>query len=125
MTRLIILLTLNQSITQRNVQVVKGGVSAFNERGCIGDDGKEYPADVIICATGFDTSFVPRFPIVGSEGRNLQDEWAKTPSSYLGVGVSHFPNFLMFLGPYSPVANGPTLAAIGKMMSSLTYCVRP
>lgn len=31
----------------------------------------------------------------------------------MGVGVAHFPNFMMFLGPYSPVANGPTLASIG------------
>ena len=82
------------------------------------DKGEHHEADVIICATGFNTSFVPRFPIIGREQRNLQDTWAKAPSSYLGVGVSQFPNFLMFLGPYSPVANGPTLAAIGELIPS-------
>ncbi|RDL40439.1 Monooxygenase [Venustampulla echinocandica] len=101
-----------KSIKKTNVQVVKGGVTAFTEAGCIGPNDIEYSADIIICATGYDTSFVPRFPILGSGGRNLQDEWATTPSSYLGIGASHFPNYFMFLGPYSPVANGPTLAAI-------------
>jgi cation diffusion facilitator CzcD-associated flavoprotein CzcO len=70
--------------------------------------------DVIICATGYDTSFVPRFPIIGSQGRNLQEKWKKEPASYFGVGVADFPNFMMLLGPYSPVANGPTMAAIGR-----------
>jgi len=70
--------------------------------------------DVIICATGYDTSFVPRFPVIGLEGLNLQKAWEKAPSSYLGVGVANFPNFMMFLGPYSPVANGPTMSGIGK-----------
>lgn len=80
------------------------------------DKGENYKADVIICATGFNTSFVPRFPIIGRGQKNLQHIWAETPSSYLGVGVSQFPNFLMFLGPYSPVANGPTVAAIGEFV---------
>jgi cation diffusion facilitator CzcD-associated flavoprotein CzcO len=36
----------------------------------------EHEFDVIICATGFDTSFRPRFPIMGRDGINLQDMWA-------------------------------------------------
>jgi cation diffusion facilitator CzcD-associated flavoprotein CzcO len=93
--------------------VVKGGVTSFYADGCIDDKGERHEVDVIICATGFDTSFIPAFPIIGLEKRNLQDVWANTPSSYLGVGAANFPNFMMFLGPYSPVANGPTLASIG------------
>jgi hypothetical protein len=30
----------------------------------------------------------------------------------MGVGISGFPNTFTMLGPYSPVSNGPTLAAI-------------
>ncbi|KAF1912362.1 hypothetical protein BDU57DRAFT_590184 [Ampelomyces quisqualis] len=100
------------SVTKPNVRLVKTGVSSFYPNGCIDDLGERHPADVIICATGYDTSFIPRFPIIGNQGLNLQKAWEKVPSSYFGVGTTNFPNFMMFLGPYSPVANGPTMAAI-------------
>lgn len=93
---------------------VNCGVSALTEGGCKSVDGEEHLFDVIICATGFDTSFIPRFPIIGCDGENLQDVWKDQPKSYLGIGVSGYPNFLTLLGPNSPVVNGPTLCAMGK-----------
>lgn len=75
--------------------------------------------DVLICASGFDTSFRPRFPIFGREELNLQDFWADMPKSYLGIAVSGFPNFFLFLGPHSPVGNGPTLVGIGTEINLL------
>ena len=102
-------------MTRSNVRVVRAGVKSFNTEGCLDDFGEQHHVDVVICATGYDTSFVPRFPIVGSKGLNLQEKWKKAPSSYFGVGIADFPNFMMLLGPYSPVANGPTMAAIGML----------
>lgn len=96
------------------MNVVHAGVSAFTRQGCRAQDGAEHSFDVIVCATGFDTSFKPRFPIYGRGGSNLQDKWAGQPKSYLGIGAAGYPNFLMLLGPNSPIANGPTLSAIGK-----------
>ncbi|KAF1949519.1 monooxygenase [Byssothecium circinans] len=100
------------SVTKPNVRIVKAGVSAFYSEGCVDELGERHHVEVIICATGYDTSFVPRFPVIGLKGVNLQSAWEKTPSSYLGIGIANFPNFMMFLGPYSPVANGPTMVAI-------------
>jgi cation diffusion facilitator CzcD-associated flavoprotein CzcO len=102
-------------VSKDNVHVVKAGVSAFYPEGCVDDRGERHPVDVIICATGYDTSFLPRFPIIGPQGHNLEQAWENAPTSYLGVGIAGFPNFMTFLGPYSPVANGPTMAAIGKL----------
>lgn len=45
-----------ESLTKNNVEVVFGGIQRITERGCVCDDGKEYPTDVLICATGFDTT---------------------------------------------------------------------
>ncbi len=103
-----------QTLTKDNISIVHQGVSAFTKKGCQSYDGQEHLLDVIICATGFDTSFRPRFPIIGRDGSNLQDVWLGQPKSYLGIAAAGFPNFLMFLGPNSPTANGPTLSAIGK-----------
>lgn len=68
--------------------------------------GTEQPADILIAATGFDTTFRPRFPIIGRGGVNLQDLWHSEPASYMGIGVSGFPNYLTFLGPNTPISNG-------------------
>ncbi|KAL8654524.1 MAG: hypothetical protein Q9226_003405 [Calogaya cf. arnoldii] len=103
-----------EALLAANVQRVHEGVVEFTKQGCKSSGGTVYPVDVIVCATGFDMSFVSRFPIQGHDGINLQTVWKERPSSYLGIAAAGFPNYFMFLGPYSPVANGPTLAAIGK-----------
>ncbi|CAK7224672.1 hypothetical protein SCUCBS95973_005597 [Sporothrix curviconia] len=101
-----------ESLTKPNVEVVYGEINAVTEKGCLCDNGNEYPVDVLICATGFDTSFRPRFPVVTPTGENLQDKWAVDPVSYLGVAAAGVPNYLVFLGPNCPIGNGPVLSAI-------------
>ncbi|KAF7346708.1 FAD/NAD(P)-binding domain-containing protein [Mycena sanguinolenta] len=71
----------------------------------------EHEFDVIICATGFDTSFRPRFPVVGRDGINLQDKWAdhNQAESYMSVSVAGMPNYFMYGGPSYPAAHGSLL----------------
>lgn len=101
-----------ETLSKPNVSVVYGEIREVTEKGCVCDDGNEYPVDVLICATGFDTTFKPRFPLIGPTGENLQDIWAKEPKSYLGLAAPDFPNYLIFLGPNCPIGNGPVLSAI-------------
>lgn len=100
-----------ESLSKHNVQVELGEIQQVTETGCIGPDGKEHQFDILICATGFDVSFRPRFPIIGPAG-NLQDLWQNDPRSYLGTAVAEMPNYLLFLGPNCPVGNGPLLPVI-------------
>ncbi|USP76269.1 hypothetical protein yc1106_03543 [Curvularia clavata] len=101
-----------EALGKPNVQTVYGEINEITERGCLCDDGNEYPVDVLICATGFNTSFKPRFPVINSSGANLQDAWAKEPRSYFGLAAPDFPNYLIFLGPNCPIGNGPVLSGI-------------
>ncbi|KAI0902789.1 FAD/NAD(P)-binding domain-containing protein [Ustulina deusta] len=101
-----------KALKKPNVRAVYGGVTSFTSSGVISEDGSIHDGDVVICATGFDTSYVSSFPILGPNCRNLQAEWAESITGYMGVGVSAFPNMFTLLGPYSPVSNGPTLIAI-------------
>ncbi|KAI1475337.1 FAD/NAD(P)-binding domain-containing protein [Daldinia eschscholtzii] len=101
-----------RALRKENVTPVYSGVKSFTPSGVVSDEGSSYDGDVIICATGFDTSYISHYPIYGPEGRNLQTEWAESIMGYMGVGVSEFPNTFTFLGPYTPVSNGPTLIAI-------------
>lgn len=101
-----------EALGKENVEVVYGEITHITERGCVCDNGNEYPVDILICATGFDTSFKPRFPIVAPNGKNLQDVWKEEAQSYLGVAAAEFPNYLIFLGPNCPIGNGPVLSGI-------------
>jgi cation diffusion facilitator CzcD-associated flavoprotein CzcO len=93
-----------ESLSKENVEVVYGEIERITEQGCFCENGKEYPVDVLICATGFDTTFKPRMPLLGPDGNNLQDDWAVEPKSYLGIAAAGFPNYLVFVS-YHPCEN--------------------
>jgi len=97
-----------EAITSPNVTCYTEQLQKVTEKGFIDSDGKEVEVDVIICATGFDTSFIPRFPIV-AYGKDLRDVFAKGSFSYLAVLVPGFPNLLWMFGAYGPLGHGSAL----------------
>ncbi|GAA4556952.1 NAD(P)/FAD-dependent oxidoreductase [Pseudonocardia xishanensis] len=64
----------------------------------------EYELDVIVFATGFDamTGSLSRIDVRGEGGKTLAEAWAAGPRTYLGLGVSGFPNLFLLTGPGSP-----------------------
>lgn len=64
-----------ESLSRENVDVVYGEISSISESGPIMEDGSHHPVDILVCATGFDTTFKPRFPLVGITGQKLSDVW--------------------------------------------------
>lgn len=56
-------------------------------------DGQFYKVDAIVCATGFDCSFRPAFPVIGRNGKDLRDVWQEIPVHYMSVAVPGFPNY--------------------------------
>ena len=66
--------------------------------------GQEHEVDAIVFATGFDamTGTLLRIDISGADGLLLRDAWEEGPRSYLGLGISGFPNLFTITGPGSP-----------------------
>lgn len=81
-------------MTEPNVELADGAIAKFTPKGLVTDQGVEYEADVIICATGFDVSFRPYFPVTGRNGKSLKDHWAKDPEAYFALAAHGFPNFM-------------------------------
>ncbi len=80
----------------------------------IGPDGIEtsdakYEFDMIIYATGFDaiTGAFDRIDIRGTGGLSLKDKWRDGPTTFLGILVDGFPNFMMVMGPHAGLGNFP------------------
>jgi cation diffusion facilitator CzcD-associated flavoprotein CzcO len=99
-----------EALQAPNVQPIFDHVDSIDPQGVVAG-GQLHEADVLVCATGFDTSFIPRFPIVGRAGVSLAELWKDDAVSYMGTAVSGFPNYLIFLGPNTPISNG---SLIGK-----------
>lgn len=100
-----------------------GGLKEVTRDGFIDPDGKVQKVDVIILATGFNTSWVPRFPIIAN-GINLQDIYRKTPVSYLGVAAPQMPNYLTFYGPYGPLGQGSAMPMIEVFASYIVSMIK-
>jgi cation diffusion facilitator CzcD-associated flavoprotein CzcO len=64
----------------------------------------EHPLDMLVLATGFDavTGALVRLNPKGRGGVGLADRWRSGFNTYLGIGISDFPNLFMIHGPGSP-----------------------
>ncbi|KAF7338992.1 Steroid monooxygenase [Mycena venus] len=85
-------------------------------------EGTEHGFDVVICVTGFDTSFRSHVPVVGRDGINLQDLWAdqNQVESYMSVSAAGMPNYLMYGGLSYPGAHG-SLLPVSELIANYIY----
>lgn len=102
-----------EAFTRPNVSLVTDRISRITSTGIETDAGEHHTLDAIICATGFDVSHRPPFPLIGRNNTSLADEWKDEPMSYLSLCVSNFPNFFTFSGPNAPVGHGSLMAGLG------------
>jgi cation diffusion facilitator CzcD-associated flavoprotein CzcO len=84
------------------VDVSESPVEAITRQG-VKVGGKEYEADAIVFATGFDamTGALLKIDIRGKGGLALRDKWREGPRTYLGLGIAGFPNLFTVTGPGS------------------------
>jgi len=94
-----------------NVNLISGRAQEIKETEVIGKNGEVAPADIIIYATGFEsTKFcTASMDVFGKGGVKLQDDWGGEPTAYLGVTRPNFPNFFMTYGPNTNVSSGGSI----------------
>jgi cyclohexanone monooxygenase len=85
----------------------------------------EYDIDTLILATGFDamTGALTSLDIVGRNGIILRDQWKKGAKSYLGLGVSNFPNLFTITGPGSPSVLSNMMPSIEQHVNWIADCI--
>ena len=87
--------------------------------------GKEYEADAIVFATGFDamTGAILGVDITGRNGEKLREKWAAGPRTYLGLGSAGFPNLFFITGPGSPSVLSNMIVSIEQHVDWITDCI--
>ncbi|KAL2826251.1 hypothetical protein BDW59DRAFT_179602 [Aspergillus cavernicola] len=102
-----------EALSQEHVDIQWDDIARVDQNGIVTRSGETKPYDVIVCATGFDTSFRPSFPLIGRNGVNLADKWeSDIPAAYFGFLVPDMPNYFCFIGPNSTISNGSLVLGI-------------
>ncbi|KAJ9664515.1 hypothetical protein H2198_000166 [Neophaeococcomyces mojaviensis] len=119
-----------EALGKENVRVVTDRIEEIIPEGIRTGSGEIIKVDMFICATGFDISFCPRYPIVGQHGISLEDQWKDKPTAYLSLAAPNMPNhfsrsisyfekkyltdvfLVVFLGPNSPIGHGSVIPIV-------------
>ncbi|KAL1943925.1 hypothetical protein VTO73DRAFT_3743 [Trametes versicolor] len=105
-----------EALCEDNTDFVPTDIKRITKTGIETVDGKYQDLDVIICATGYDTSFQLPFQIIGRNGIDINEKWKPYPVSYLSVAVDSFPNMFMALGPNAAIATGMLVPLIEQQV---------
>jgi 4-hydroxyacetophenone monooxygenase len=91
-----------------NVDLVTTPIERINAGGIETRDGKIWPADALVFATGFQASkMLAPMTIKGRGGREIHQTWGPDDAqAYMGITVPSYPNFFILLGPNTGLAHG-------------------
>ncbi|KAH8591217.1 hypothetical protein B0O99DRAFT_632827 [Bisporella sp. PMI_857] len=95
-----------EALVQGNVDFINKSIRKCGSNTVELTDGSEVELDVLVCATGFNASAPPPFPVVGKDGQTLAERFNPHPETYLSLATDGFPNYFMMLGPNAAIGTG-------------------
>lgn len=99
-----------KTLTRDNVELVRCGIERIEPGAVVDTEGRRYPADVLVYATGFRVNdFLSSLHVTGRDGIDLHESWGRKPAAYLGITIPGFPNFFCMYGPGTNLASGGSL----------------
>lgn len=88
------------ALMQDNVTLETDGIETIDETGILTASGTHHDLDVIVYATGFETTgWRWSVDVEGRDGKHLNQVWEDYPEAYLGITVTDFPNLFVLYGP--------------------------
>lgn len=113
-----------EALVEDNVDFVTTKINAVDENGIILADGRRVDIDVLVCATGFNTSTAPPFGVIGQNGLTLRERWSPFSETYLTVMVDQFPNYFIMLGPNAAIGSGSLTIILEAQGDYIVSCIR-
>nr|BCT03375.1 Baeyer-Villiger monooxygenase [Exophiala jeanselmei] len=113
-----------EALVQDNVDFVPEKIGSITETGIQLANGKHVDLDVLVCATGFNTSSIPPFTLAGKNGVTLKEKFTPYPKTYLSMGVDDFPNYFIMLGPNSGIGAGTLTILLEAEGDYIIKCIR-
>ncbi len=113
-----------QTLDRDNVRLVTDPIQRFLPTG-IATETETFPAEVVIFATGFDTShFFQPIKIVGRHGISLEESWREYPKALLGLMAPGFPNLFMLYGPNTNLGHNSIIFMVECQVHYLLNCLK-
>ncbi|CZR53582.1 related to flavoprotein involved in K+ transport [Phialocephala subalpina] len=115
-----------EALHRQNVHLTNDKLTSLNKSGVVTGSGKEYPADLIIVANGFN-SFFYEMSVIGRHGENLDDHWKRFGGieAYKTTALHGFPNFFLLSGPNSVSGHSSSLFSIESTIDLILKSVNP
>jgi cation diffusion facilitator CzcD-associated flavoprotein CzcO len=112
------------ALCEKHVDLVTAGIERVTPEGVLDREGKEHAADVLVLATGFETThFLAPMELEGRGGRHLDADWKRAAKSYLGITTSGFPNFFMMYGPNTNLGHNSIIFMIECQTNYILKCI--
>lgn len=113
-----------EALTEDNVEFISTPIANATETGLVLQSSEEKKLDILVCATGFQTSAPPPFPVVGKNGQTMQQRFEPYAETYLSLATDGFPNYFMMLGPNAAIGTGPLTTMIERTGDYIVKCIR-
>lgn len=113
------------ALARANVSIVTEKLDSISETG-IQTQNAHYDGDVIIYATGFDTThFLSPMQVIGKQGLSLNELWEREGAeAYLGITHKGFPNFFMMYGPNTNLGHNSIILMIEAQCRYILQCIK-
>jgi cation diffusion facilitator CzcD-associated flavoprotein CzcO len=112
------------ALDRTDVDIIRSMIDHVTPDSMVMADGRVFPVDALIFATGFEASqYLVPLEVVGREGMHLQEQWRNGAHAYFGMLAPHFPNFIMIYGPNTNVV-GSILQVIEPQVETAVAMIR-
>lgn len=110
--------TFYQAIQKDNAHLVTDGISQIEPGGVRLNTGELVELDVIVLSTGFyNFNYMRPMEMVGRAGHTIEDSWGDGRHyTYHAVLMEHFPNYILMLGPGTPIGNNSVIDMAEEQM---------
>ena len=111
------------AIQKPHAHLITDSISNISQTGIV-TDTEAIDLDVIVYATGFDTSmFMRPINILGLNSITLEDYWQEYPKAYYSIAMPGFPNLFMLNGPNGPVGNFSLIDIAEQQMQYISQLI--
>lgn len=123
--RVIVNSTFYDAIQKPNADLVTEAIEKITAEGVVTKDGNLHELDVLILATGFHPfNFMRPMDLTGDNGVKIDEVWSKKVQAYRSMFIPSFPNFILMLGPNTPIGNFSVIAMSEVQANYLMQVIR-
>jgi cation diffusion facilitator CzcD-associated flavoprotein CzcO len=113
------------ALQRDNVELDTESIDRFTSTGLETSGGREIPADLVVLATGFQsTRLFGDIAVSGPDGLTVDQAWSEGIRAHRSVALKGFPNLFMMYGPNSNLGHSSILVMLEAQAAYLARVLR-